>query len=231
MSGLISLRARTMHRAAPAQPGTGSLGPLQKVLLQEGRGCYIFCSLSAQLMETQQGLVLARRWLSSPTWVHFKGGKRIEPGQVRPVWQRCHSNTLLLPGKNQRTPLPRRQHNCQRDHACNHTRNSSNSNQTTSEQNQADQNSTVENLYVFLLKFPFPVLSCLLPRASSGTPSLHSKPNPFNKMQGEIKRISFFWTELNRLVFQSDKRHIWHNAGWQEQRNRGGGIETGDETG
>lgn len=140
-------------------------------------------------MEMQQ--VLAQRCPSSPTWVHFKGGTRIQPGQIRAVWQWYQGNTLLLPDKNQRMPLPWCQHNCQRDHAFNQTRNSSNSNQTKPEQNQADQKSTMQNLYIFLLNFPFPVLACHLPRASSGTPSLHSKLNPFNKMQGEIKRISF----------------------------------------
>lgn len=139
-----------------------------------------------------RGLVLAERWLSSPTRVHFKGGTRIQPGQIGPVWQWYQGNTLLLPGKNQTTPLPWCQHNCQRDHAFNQTRNSSNSNQTKSEQKQADQKSTMENLYIILLNFPSPVLSCHLPWASSGTPSLHSKLNQFNKMQGEIKRISFF---------------------------------------
>lgn len=183
MSGPISLRGRTMPRAPLAQPGAGTTA--------EGASSGGQAMLHL-LQRKQQGLVWARRWLSSPAWVHFEGGKRIEPGQVRPVWQWCHSNTLLLPGKNQRTPLPWCQHNCQRDRTFNQTRNSSSSNQTKSEQNRADQESTVENSYIFLLSFPFPVLSCHLPWASSGTASLHGQLNQFSKTQGEIKRISFF---------------------------------------
>lgn len=147
-------------------------------------------------------------------------------------WDRCRSCFFRgMASKNQRTLLQQRQCNCQHDCAFSRSRSSSKSNQKTKLTCKHNHGKSVRFLLVSL---PFPSLSvmhtCHLPWTSSGMPSLHSKLNQFTKMEGETL-LWFFLNQAELAGISIRQKHIWHNAGWQEQGNGGRGIEKGDETG